>query len=207
MTNESAFERFFEPRMETCKRIDLTEPQIESVRKFVARLWQRKIDEYPWDAKNIIERNMIGRLCEYGCLAHYGKPEYFDDSIGNSKDYHFPDLWNSPRNKTQLPDPRIPADIKGSRLMNTPLVQDRKIIELEGVRCVYPLIICVSDFKSVWILGIASPEVVYKYSSETLIKNANNKDKTAFYGADKLIDAPNTWNELREVCKSLVIKV
>lgn len=207
MTNESAFQRFFEPRMASCPKFELTDSQIETVRKFVARLWQRKIDEYPWDAKNIIERNMIGRLCEYGCLSYYGKSDYFDDSIGNSKDYHFPDLWNSPRNKKQLPDPRIPADIKGSRLRNTPLVQDRKIINLDGVRCLYPIVICVSDFKSVWILGIASPEVVYKYSSETLIKNANNKEKTAFYGADKLIDVPSTWDELREVCKSLVTKV
>lgn len=207
MTNESAFARFFEPRMATCPKITLDEEQIKIVQDFVAQKWKRKIQEYPHDAKNIIERNIIGHLCEFGLLTYFGKAEYFDDSIGDSWDYHYPDLWNSPKNKQYLSSPKIPADIKGSRLKNTPLVQDHKVIVLDGVKCLYPIVICVSDYKTVWILGIASPEVVYKYSSETLIKNANNPDKTAFYGADKLIDIPKTWDELRTACKSLVTKI
>jgi len=207
MTNDSAFEDFFEPRMMTCPKVSLTDPQIKLVRDFVARLWQSKIAEYPWDAENIIDRNVIGRLCEYALLAIYRKEAYFDDSIGKSTNYTTPDLWQSPRHKRQLPDPRIPADVKGSRFGNTPLIEkELKSVVIDGVRHLCPNIICVSDFRNVWFLGIASPKVLKECSSTSLIKNANNGKKTAFYGADKLVPVPKTWEELQAVCTNLLEK-
>ena len=210
--NETMFERNFRPRMEKCPKVTLTEQQMKFVRDFVARLYKRKIDEYPWDAKNIIDRNVIGRMCEYGFLGGYGKADYFDDSFGHSTEYDAPDLWQSPKHKRHLPDPRIPVDIKGANVerRNTPLIEkEQKVVAINGIRYRCPEVICLGDLVSgeVWILGIASPEVLTTYSSESLIKNANNNKKTAFFGADKLVDIPKTWEELRTVCNSLLAKV
>lgn len=207
MTNTDAFGTYFEPRMLTCPRVTVSPQQYKFVEDFVARLWARKIKEYPWDAKNIIERNIIGRLCEYAFLSAYRQEAYFDDSIGQSTSYTTPDLWHSPPHKKKLPDPLIPTDVKGSRFGNTPLIEKQlKSVVIDGVRYLCPDVICVSDYKSVWILGIASPTVLKTCSSVDLIKNANNSRKTAFYGADKLVPVPKTWDELREVCKGLLEK-
>jgi hypothetical protein len=207
MTNASAFQDFFEPRLLTCPRVTVGQSQYKFVEDFVSRLWKDKIDEYPWDAKNIIERNIIGRLCEYAFLSAFRKEAYFDDSIGKSTDYTTPDLWHSPRHKKQLPNPLIPSDIKSSRFGNTPLVEKQlKSVVVNGVRHQCPNIICVSDYKTVWFLGIASPTILKTHSTVALIKNAKNDRKTAFYGADKLVAIPPTWDELRKTCEGLLEK-
>jgi len=210
-SNEEAFARFFEPRMTTSPKVVLDSSQMKIVRDFVALVHQRKIREYPSDAKQIVDRHVIGKMCEYGVLGGYNKTEYFDDSIGDSWDYNTPDLWKSPVHKTHLPDLRIPAEIKSCNLRsrNVPLVEKSPIkITIDGSRYTCPYIICIGDHitGTVWIIGIASPDVLIQNSHISLIKNAKNDRKTAFYGADKLIPVPKTLDELREVCKSMMKK-
>ena len=212
MTNESVFSQFFEPRMSKCPKVRLTDQQMKFVHDFVARLWQRKIQEYPQDAKNIIERNIIGRMCEYAVLGGYGKTEYFDDSIGYSTEYETPDFWLTPKHKRHLPHPYIPVDVKGSNAAhrNTPLVEKQlKMIEINGCRYNCPDLMCLGNSTTgeVWMLGIASPEILKTHCTTSLIKNANNSKKTAFFGGDKLIDVPKTWDELRTLCTSLLVKL
>lgn len=205
MSNDEAFLKFFGPRMKTAPKISVPEDNMVEMREFVARKWQRKIQEYPQDSKNIIDRNVIGVLGEYAVLSYYGKTEYLDTSIGDSREYQDPDLWKSPKNKVHLTDPKVPVDIKTSRIGNVPLVKKgHKTVVLDGIRCQCPNIICVSNFKEVWLLGIASPQTLRKFVNDALIKNANNPDKTAFYGGDQLEDLPTTWEELRDKCKALV---
>ena len=207
MSNEDAFLKFFGPRMKTAPKITVPSDQMEIMRKFTEQKWKRKIQEYPQDARNIVDRNVIGILGEYAVLAHYGKTEYLDTSIGDSREYQAPDLWDTPKNKPTLPNPRIPVDVKTSRIGNVPLVKrGHKTVVLDNVTCQCPNIICVSNFKDVWLLGIASPTTLRKFVNDALIKNANNPDKTAFYGGDQLEDMPKTWEELRERCKALVEK-
>lgn len=190
--------------MKTSVRIDIAPDTMEHLRDFVARKWQQKIKEYPQDARQIVDRNIIGATGEYAVLKHYGKVEYLDTSIGNSWDYQDPDLWKSPKNKPTLPDPKIPADIKTCKIGNVPLVKRGHItVNLDGVRCQCPNIICVSDFKSVWILGIASPTILKTCVDDSLIKSARNPAKTAFYGADQLETLPETWDGLRDACDKL----
>ncbi len=204
MNNEDAFIKYFGPRMRTSVKVEVPMEKMEGLREFVARKWQRKIKEYPQDARQIVDRNIIGILGEYAVLQHYGKTEYLDTTVGDSWEYQDPDLWKSPKDKVRLPDPKIPVDIKTCRIGNVPLIKRGHItVTLDGVRCQCPNIICVSDFKNVWILGVASPSILRTYVDDALIKSANNPDKTAFFGADYLEPLPKTWDELRDVCNKL----
>lgn len=201
------FGQFFQPQMEISPRITLTDEMKEIARKFVKVKWRRKIAEYPHDAEQIIERNISGAYGEIVLYYVYGKPEYFDNSIGESLDYNTPDMWESPKNKKHLPNLRIPADIKTTQYGNVPLISRNIPNKLDGISYYCPNIICVTNFESVWILGIASPSVLREYSDTNLIINADNPKKTGFFGGDHLIRVPSTIQELKEICDNLKERV
>jgi hypothetical protein len=98
------------------------------------------------------------------------------------------------------------ADIKGSSLNNVPLVfrKSRPYVVKEGknkgreFKCVN--VLGITDQDKVWLLGIASQEILEKYSDTNLIMIAEITTKTGFYGVDHLLDLPDKWSEFKKLC-------
>jgi hypothetical protein len=207
--NRYVFQNLFIPRMAACKNkntlLELSSQDLKFLTNFAERKVKAKTKEWRgFDDKNRSKREMTGACIEYGVLKLFGKEKEFDDSIVDA---------SYKRNHPDLLPLGIVCDVKGSSVNNVPLVfkQCRTYIcnfdKYKGKRYRCSNIIGITDQKSVWLLGIASPRVLEEYVDDNLIMMAENTTKTGFYGVDQLEDIPLNWDEFKKVCsvKSLVL--
>ena len=116
------------------------------------------------------KRSKTGQIGELAVEKHFGIP-FTDWTVGHSKKYARPDLALK----------GYDLGVKCATLGNAPLVyKNPKKAE----------IICIKyDENTVIICGIATPEVLKKYSDETYRKDPNATHKTAFIGFEHLLPA------------------
>lgn len=207
--NRYVFEKCFRPRMDCCTDkqtiIHLSNKDLNFLENFSEKKSKAKNKEWRGvDNKNRSKREMTGACIEYGLLKLFGKEDKFDDSIVSS---------SQKRNHPDLLPLGIICDIKGSSVNNVPLVfkSHRTYVcnmeRYKGQRYRCANVIGITDQKTVWLLGIASPKVLEKYVDDNLIMIAENTTKTGFYGVDKLEDIPLDWSEFKKLCseKSMVL--
>ena len=207
--NRYVFQNYFIPRMESCKDkntiIKLTEKDLCFLKDFSERKVKAKSKEWKgMDDKSRSKREMTGACIEYGLLKFYNQESKFDDSIvAESYKRNHPDL---------LPL-GIVCDIKGSSIQNVPLVFKNtrtytcNLGSYIGRKYRCSNVIGITDQKSVWLLGIASPRVLEEYVDDNLVMIAENTSKTGFFGVDQLDDLPLKWSEFKTMCseKSLIL--
>jgi hypothetical protein len=207
--NRFVFETHFKPRMQYCElnnfKIELSDSDLTFLTKFSERKVEAKDKEWKGiDSKFRGKREMTGACIEYGLLKFFGKESQFDDSIvDKSYKRNHPDLLSS----------GVICDIKGSSLKNVPLVFKSSrtyacnVGNHKGKRYRCANVIGITDQKSVWLLGIASPKILEDYVDDNLVMFAENTSKTGFYGVNKLEDLPNNWQQFKRVCteKSLIL--
>ncbi len=207
--NRFVFEKYFVPRMEYCKKngsfLELSIKDIKTVENYVTRKVESKKSE--WDSKDNINRQkrvMTGACIEYGLYRFFNKENEFDDSIvDNPNKRNHPDLLPS----------GILCDIKGSSISNVPLVFKStrfytcKMGRYNGQKFRCANLIGITDKKSVWFLGIASPRILNEYSDENLVMMSTNSSKTGFYGVEHLEDLPFKWEDFKKTCaiNSLIV--
>lgn len=122
------------------------------------------------DCFNEEKRIMTGLLGEKA-LEHVLGIDIIDYTIGNSKNYNVPDISQYNIGVKTVEYGKFPVIFKNNS---------------------YPQIICVVDKskKAVYVLGLATVDVLNKYQSEDLILSPYLRargTKTGFYGLDKLI--------------------
>lgn len=207
--NRFVFENIFRPRMKECesngRMLVLSETDKKFVEDFAKKKCEAKTKEWKgFDDKNRIKREMTGAYVEYALLKFYKKESAFDDSIVSR---------SSLKNRPDLLPQQVICDIKGSSINNVPLVfkNTRSYTvdagKLKGMKYKCVNVIGITDHNSVWILGIASSEVLETFVDDNLIISAMNTSKTGFYGADKLDHIPESWMEFKGICKSKATKI
>lgn len=207
--NRFVFKNYFLPRMEDCKGkgtfLQLSPQDLRYLENFAEKKVKAKTKEWGGrDDKNRSKREMTGACIEYGVLKLFGREKDFDDSIVDQ---------SYKRNHPDLLPLGIVCDVKGSSMNNVPLVfkTSRTYVcnfdKYKGRRYRCSNIIGITDQKTVWLLGIASPRVLEEYVDDNLIMIADNTTKTGFYGVNELEDIPLDWNEFKDFCsaKSLVL--
>jgi hypothetical protein len=203
--NHFVTENLIQPRLLSQNIVELSPSDLKNIENFALR--KAKAKDIEWngvDASKRVKREMTGATVEYALLKKYGRESYFDNSIvARSSKKNYPDL---------LPLGAC-CDVKGSSVNNVPLIfkTSRSYVCDVGVnagkRYKCPNVIGVTDTENVWILGLATPTVLEQYSDENLIIIAENTTKTGFFGFDKLIDLPHTWESFVKLCWQSSIKV
>lgn len=185
----------FDPHMKTCPQVSLNESDMSVIHKFVNSKAKAKNKEFiSRFNKSRMKRETNGAVCEYAALKFYGKEKSFDTSIvSDSRQREYPDF---------LPL-GVCCDTKGSELGMVPLVfkEERKYKDEEGeYDC--PVIIAICNGYRVWLLGIASPDVLKNYVDDNLVvmDNEDIPSKSGFFGVPKLIPLPTEWEKFKEVC-------
>ena len=200
--NRFIFEKYFRPRMEKSEKegrvIVFTDKDKSLIEDFAIKKTEAKTKEWRgFDNKMRAKREMTGAGIEYGLLKFYGKGDKFDDSIvDKSSKKSYPDLVPL----------GVLADVKGSSINNVPLVFKKskpymvQIGKNKGreYKCVN--VIGITDNEKVWLLGIATQDILEGCSDTNLIMIAENTTKTGFYGASELIDLPDEWSDLKKLC-------
>ena len=203
--NRFVFQNYFLPRMNNCLKLRLSIEDLKYLEDFSERKVKAKNKEWKgFDDKNRAKREMTGACIEYGVLKFFGKEKQFDDSIVSD---------SYKRNHPDLLPLGIICDVKGSSVHNVPLVfKDTRTYtcnlgSYKGRRYRCANIIGITDQKTVWLLGVASPRVLEQYVDDNLIMVAMNTSKTGFYGVDQLEDLPTDWDDFKSMCseKSLVL--
>lgn len=207
--NRYVFQNYFLPRMELCKQknfyLELTTEDLKFIEDFAEKKMIAKTKEWRGvDNVNRSKRELTGACIEYGLLKFFGKQHQFDNSIVD-KSYK--------RNHPDLLPLGIICDIKGSSINNVPLVFKNtrtytcNIGNYKGKQYRCANVLGITNQKSVWFLGIASPKILEDYVDDNLIMISNNTTKTGFFGVDKLEDLPLNWDEFKIVCskQSLVL--
>jgi hypothetical protein len=207
--NRFIFQNYFIPKITECKLkntlIELNEKDLKFLNDFADKKAEAKTKEWRgFDDKNRSKRELTGACIEYGVLKLFGKENQFDNSIVDQ---------SSKRNHPDLLPLGILCDVKGSSMNNVPLVfkQSRTYVcgyeKYKGKRYRCSNIIGITDQKSVWLLGIASPRVLQDYVDDNLIMIAENTTKTGFYGVNQLEDIPLEWDSFKTFCsqKSLIL--
>ena len=202
--NNFVFEHMFIPKMKKSIRLTFDKNEKELIENF--SLKKAKAKEKEWngvDDKKRIKREITGASIEYGLLKFYNMQKFFDDSIVEKSSFkNYPDL---------LPLDVI-CDIKGASINNVPLVFKTsrsymcKTGRHIGKRYHCPNVIGITDNDSVWLLGIASPEILSLCVDDNLMMIAENSTKTGFYGVDDLIDLPKSWDEFKLICAKISTK-
>lgn len=200
--NRYIFEKCFRPQMEKCEKsgkvVILSEKDKKYLEDFSSKKVEAKTKEWKgFDNQMRSKREMTGSAIEYGLLKFYGKQDKFDDSIVDK---------SSKKNYPDLVPLGVLADVKGSSVNNVPLVlkKSKPYVVPNGknkdkqYRCVN--VIGITDNEKVWLLGIATQDVLEKFSDTNLIMIAENTSKTGFYGALELIDLPEKWSEFKKLC-------
>lgn len=207
--NRHVFKKYFEPKIQLCESkkqlIELSKSDLEFIENFSKKKAEAKSKEWKgFDNKNRSKREMTGACIEYALLKFFGKENEFDDSIVDK---------SSKRNHPDLLPLGVLCDVKGSSVNNVPLVFKNtrtytcKVGNYKGKRYRCANVIGITDQKTVWILGIASPRVLEMYSDDNLVMISENTTKTGFYGVENLEDLPKDWSEFKKVCseKSLIL--
>jgi hypothetical protein len=65
----------------------------------------------------------------------------------------------------------------------------------------------ITDQKSVWFLGVASPKILESFVDDNLVMIAENTSKTGFWGVNKLENLPSDWDVFKKLCsdKNLIL--
>lgn len=165
------FREHFDKYKDRYIRLKMTEETKLKIERFVKKIIEAKSQEHihKIDNGSEIKRWTTGISGELAIEKFLGV-SFFDWSIGNSKFYNLPDLKS------------IDLDIG----VKTVEFGKFPIIHKEPVR---PEIILVKDGDYIYVLGIASIEVMKKYSDDNLILSPNLRArnvKTGFYGFEHL---------------------
>ena len=127
---------------------------------------------YQEDPGMLISRFAVGILIE-AVFEYYYNLQFVDWSIGNTKNFAYPDLKKA----------GYKLGLKGSSKPNMPLVPVQNEYNKDEL-C--PQLICIydQDAEQIWVLGIASTDILEKFSYTGFVKsnNVNTNIKTAFYG-------------------------
>jgi len=197
--NSFVWDNLIQPLLIPSNQILLTKQELKRLEDFAIRKVKAKDTEWNGvDDGFRMKREMTGAIVEYALLKKYGKKEHFDDSIVTK---------SSLKNHPDLLPLGIFCDVKGSSMNNVPLI----FKESRSYTCSFgpykcPNVIGVTDHTNVWLLGIASPEVLQTYCDDNLIKNAENTTKTGFFGFKQLIQLPNDWETFNQLCLKITVK-
>lgn len=207
--NRYVFQNYFIPRIEYCKTknffVELDNKDLSFIENFVDKKVKAKTKEWKGvDDKNRSKREWTGACIEYAVLKFFGKENKFDDSIVDA---------SYKRNHPDLLPLGILCDVKGASMNNVPLVFKSirtytcNVGNYRGKKYRCANILGITDYKYVWLLGIASPRILEDYVDDNLMMIAENTTKTGFYGVNQLEDLPLDWNDFKNLCseKSLVL--
>ena len=101
------------------------------------------------------------------------------------------------------------VDVKACHPKSVPLIKTVafkiKSGKYEGKRFKCPNIIGVVDDYMIYILGIATPEILEKYVNKNLNGSVTNPEKIGFYGSEYLANLPSSWEELTSFCNSNIV--
>jgi len=198
--NRFVFKNIFKPAIDNCKVIiELTELELAFIENFIKdKVVVKQQESNGFDNKHRLKRELTGACIEFALLKYFKKQTEFDDSIvKSSKKKNYPDL---------LPL-GILCDVKGSIINNVPLVfKDKRSYTYQdgknkGKQYKCCNLIGITNHKTVWILGIATPEILKEYVDDNLIMFSENTSKTGFYGVNQLIQLPKKWNDFKKICK------
>lgn len=203
--NYNAFvsEELIEPHLKLCKQLELSPKELEQIKTFALLKSKAKGEEWAGlDDYARIKRELTGATIEFALLKKYGRELYFDNSIvARSSTKNYPDL---------LPL-GVYCDVKGASFRNVPMVfiEDRTYTDKDGTKYKCPNVIGITNNTEIWLLGIASPEILRTYVDRNLIKDdsafSEAVKKTGFYGFDKLIKMPDNWDAFVKICNDLKI--
>jgi len=182
------YNTFIKPFSNNFKLITLDDNELEKVRVFVSSVIKAKSGEnhYRIDNNSKFKRffnGMIGEVAIEKLLGMQGK--IIDWSIGNSNDYHKPDLSSL----------GVKVGVKTVEYGLFPIVFKTSY---------YPEIINIAYKKKyVYICGVASQNILNTYQDDSLIKDEKLRKrgtKTGFYGFEHLKPFSNL-EELNNICK------
>lgn len=158
-----------------CNRID------NWVKKIIDE--KMKEDVHQRDGSNELKRWRTGRMGEVALEILFNK-KFTDWTIGKSENYAYADLK----------DIGVDVGVKTVDYGSFPLVHKHSR---------RAEIICVTRGNKVYVMGLATQDVLNTYSDPKYVKTASARDrKTGFYGFDKLIPI-RTLAELKKVISDL----
>lgn len=141
-------------------------------------------DTYQYDGRNISERCLTGGLGERSFEIYMGweKGKVLDPRVGSNRDFHHADIGD------------LGVGVKAARIGLCPMVP---ISPKDGERSTSQVICIVGkhsyrmkfpEYERVWILGLATPEVLQRYSDVRLIENSEGRrgTKHGFWGFEHL---------------------
>ena len=166
----------FEKQFNRCNPVCIQIPSgdINRIENWVTKIVRAKMREevHRYDGSREHKRWKTGRMGEVA-LEILFKKKFTDWSIGSSNQYSYADLK----------DLGVNVGVKTVEYGSFPLVH--KISHR-------PEIICVLYGNKVYVMGLATVDVLNTYSDQKYVKTASALDrKTGFYGFDKLIPIRN----------------
>lgn len=169
---EYEFEKCISGIMNTAIRVEIEESVVDKIAALVTDLIEQKAKEqhHIVDNRKTAKRFTTGFLGEAALEKIFGMP-IIDWTIGNSNEYHIPDV------------PGYKVGIKAVEYGKFPIVFKKNY---------YPQIICIVDTfsdRTVYVCGIAMPDVLNKYQDDDLILDRQLRDrgtKSGFYGFEYL---------------------
>ena len=157
----------------------------EQIDNFVQKVIRVKLKEnvHQYDGRKEPKRWKTGRMGECA-LEILFKRKFADWQIGKSEDFSYADLK----------DLGVNIGIKTVDYGSFPLVHKHSR---------RAEIICVTYGNKVYVLGLATPDVLNTYSDPKYVHNPDARDrKTGFYGFDKLIPI-HSYEDLMEQARKL----
>lgn len=169
---ERVFEECVSGIIETATKVEIDREYIDRISTFVSKLIEKKSGEqhHVVDNRKESKRFTTGFLGE-AALEKILRMPIIDWTIGDSDSYHVPDI------------PGYKIGIKTVEYGKFPVVFKKNY---------YPQIICIVDtlnIGTVYVCGIAMPDVLNKYQDDDLILDSKLRErgtKSGFYGFDYL---------------------
>lgn len=197
--NDWVFKEMFFPNMEKSEKsgfkINISKSELDFLKGFSSEKTVKNDLEFgKIDDKKRSSRNLTGAVVEFAFLKKFGKQDLFDDQVvSESRKKCHPDL---------VENLNVFCDIKGSQLGNVPIVftKDRSYVFNKKYKYHCPNIIGVTNYEYVWLLGIATPEILHKYCDLNLLKIANPYKKSGFYGVNYLHPIMDSIEKLSKFC-------
>lgn len=167
------YEDYITKYSDNFKRVLISDEYANKIHNFVKKLIDRKKREshHKIDCQKEEKRFLTGLLGE-AALEKLLNLSIIDWSIGDSNDYHHPDI------------PGYKLGIKTVEQGKFPIIFKKNY---------YPQVICILSSKIknlVFVCGIATVDVLNEYQDDNLILDKNLRargTKTGFFGFDKLI--------------------
>jgi hypothetical protein len=165
------------------KKIIIPDKKVKKIKEFLPELIKRKEteDHHEDDSRSHFKRYFTGFLGEAALEEYFGVENIIDWTIGDSKDYHKPDLSKI----------GVKAGIKSVNYGLFPII-------FKNSYSPEIIMIKVSDHHLV-LCGLATKSVLNKYQSDELVKDhllSKRGSKTGFYGFEHLKPF-STLEELR----------